>query len=119
MKNFLLLVALIFSFAFEATAALDETSTVICAIVTYSHSIGGPIMTVVIIGAALLAVFGRMPWPALVALGIFTGAFFGAPAIVKAIAPGAAQCPEKADTTKTCPENQHWDNTTRACKANA
>jgi len=100
MKNFLLLIALIFSFAFEAAATtpeLDATSIVICAIVNYSHTIGGPIMTVVIIGAALLAVFGRMPWPALVALGIFTGAFFGAPAIVKVIAPDTSQsckCPE-------------------------
>jgi len=99
MKNFFLLVALIFAFAFEA-AALDETSTVICAIVNYSHKIGGPIMTVVIIGAALLAVFGRMPWPALVALGIFTGAFFGAPAIVSVIAPSTDHCVKEEQNTK-------------------
>ncbi|MBD0391817.1 TrbC/VirB2 family protein [Wolbachia endosymbiont of Pentalonia nigronervosa] len=107
MKNFLLLAALIFSFAFEAAATtppkLDATSTVICAIVNYSHSIGGPIMTVVIIGAALLAVFGRMPWPALVALGIFTGAFFGAPAIISFIAPSTSQ-------SCKCPEGQTWKN---------
>ncbi|MFL3876298.1 hypothetical protein wTkk_000215 [Wolbachia endosymbiont of Trichogramma kaykai] len=32
-------------------------------------------MTVVIIGAALLAIFGRMPWPALFALGVFALCF--------------------------------------------
>ncbi|MFP3027114.1 MAG: TrbC/VirB2 family protein, partial [Wolbachia sp.] len=51
-------------------------------------------ITIVIIGAALLAIFGRMPWPALFALGVFTAVFFGAPKIVKAIAPGTVQaCP--------------------------
>ncbi len=83
MKNFLLLVALILSFVFDANA--DETSAVICKIVNYTHSLGGPMITIVIIGAALLAIFGRMPWPALFALGAFTAVFFGAPAIVKAI----------------------------------
>ena len=39
-------------------------------------------MTVVIIGAALLAIFGRMPWPALFALGVFCAVFFGAKTIV-------------------------------------
>ncbi|MFP3025032.1 MAG: hypothetical protein ACEY3L_01810, partial [Wolbachia sp.] len=42
------------------------------------------------IGAALLAIFGRMPWPALFALGAFTAVFFGAPAVVSKIAPGTA-----------------------------
>lgn len=111
MKNFLLLIALIFSFAFDAAAdtpELDAISTVICAIVNYSHSIGGTIMTVVIIGAALLEVFGIMPWPALVALGIFTVVFFSAPAIVKVIAP---------DTAKACcPKGQTWDSISKTCK---
>lgn len=83
MKNFLLLVALILSFAFDANA--DETSALICNIVEYTKIIGAPMITIVIIGAALLSIFGRMPWPALFALGMFTAAFFGAPAIVKAI----------------------------------
>ncbi|WP_265033103.1 TrbC/VirB2 family protein [Wolbachia endosymbiont (group A) of Sicus ferrugineus] len=92
MKNFLLLVALILSFAFDANA--DETSEMICKIINYTHSLGGPMITIVIIGAALLAIFGRMPWPALFALGVFTAVFFGAPKIVTAIAPGTVQaCP--------------------------
>ena len=48
-------------------------------------------ITIVIIGAALLAIFSRMPWPALFALGVFTAVFFGAPKIVAAIAPGTVQ----------------------------
>ncbi|WP_374698232.1 TrbC/VirB2 family protein [Wolbachia endosymbiont (group B) of Limnophora tigrina] len=91
MKNFLLLVALILSFAFDANAANDETSTVICKIIGYTQSLGGPMITIVIIGAALLAIFGRMPWPALFALGVFTAVFFGAPKIVTAIAPSTVQ----------------------------
>ncbi|WP_395462738.1 TrbC/VirB2 family protein [Wolbachia endosymbiont of Cantharis cryptica] len=98
MKKFLLLMALILSFAFDAKAAgntsppKDETSTVICKIIDYTHSLGGPMITIVIIGAALLAIFGRMPWPALFALGAFTAVFFGAPAVVKAIKPDAIVC---------------------------
>ncbi len=42
-------------------------------------------ITIVIIGTALLAIFGRMPWPALFALGAFTAVFFGAPAVVSSI----------------------------------
>ncbi|MDM8334986.1 TrbC/VirB2 family protein [Wolbachia pipientis] len=106
MKKFLLLVALIFSFAFDAsatngnrtftsyTSTVDPTSTVICNIIKYTQGLGGPMITIVIIGAALLAIFGRMPWPALFALGAFTAVFFGAPAVVKAIAPGKVEaCP--------------------------
>lgn len=91
MKNFLLLVALILSFAFDARA--DETTSTICNIVSYTKTIGGPMITIVIIGAALLSIFGRMPWPALFALGMFTAVFFGAPAIVKAITGKDGCCP--------------------------
>ncbi|MCA4775346.1 TrbC/VirB2 family protein [Wolbachia endosymbiont of Mansonella ozzardi] len=96
MKKFLLFVALILSFAFDASANTDDdaTSTVICNIIKYTQSLGGPMITIVIIGAALLAIFGRMPWPALFALGAFTAVFFGAPAVVSKIAPG---------TVKACP----------------
>ncbi|WP_395461476.1 TrbC/VirB2 family protein [Wolbachia endosymbiont (group A) of Therophilus tumidulus] len=90
MKKFLLLVAIILSFAFDARA--DETSTVICKIVQYTQGIGGPMITIVIIGAALLAIFGRMPWPALFALGAFTAVFFGAPAVVSKITPDGTFC---------------------------
>ncbi|WP_265026158.1 TrbC/VirB2 family protein [Wolbachia endosymbiont (group A) of Bibio marci] len=108
MKNFLLLVALILSFAFDANAAnppatgnkfvdtSDTTSSVICKIIGYTHGIGGPMITIVIIGAALLAIFGRMPWPALFALGAFTAVFFGAPVVVSKITPGGVICKDGA-----------------------
>ncbi|WP_341816985.1 TrbC/VirB2 family protein [Wolbachia endosymbiont (group A) of Agelastica alni] len=98
MKNFLLVVALIFSFAFDANA--DETADTICKIVGYTHSIGGPMITIVIIGAALLAIFGRMPWPALFALGMFTAAFFGAPVVVSKITPNGVICQNGAVVNK-------------------
>ncbi|MDE5062771.1 TrbC/VirB2 family protein [Wolbachia endosymbiont of Drosophila tsacasi] len=104
MKNFLLLVALILSFAFDAGAPPastfvdknDTTSSVICKIIGYTHGIGGPMITIVIIGAALLAIFGRMPWPALFALGAFTAVFFGAPVVVSKITPGGVICKDGA-----------------------
>ncbi|WP_174515711.1 TrbC/VirB2 family protein, partial [Wolbachia endosymbiont of Cardiocondyla obscurior] len=105
MKNFLLLAVLIFSFAFDANATNaadafvdtdDTTSSVICKIIGYTHGIGGPMITIVIIGAALLAIFGRMPWPALFALGAFTAVFFGAPVVVSKITPGGVICKDGA-----------------------
>ncbi|MGL9681520.1 MAG: TrbC/VirB2 family protein [Wolbachia sp.] len=95
MKSFLLLIALILSFAFDVNAAMqsktqsDETSEVICSIVKYIQSVGGTIITIVIIGSALLYIFTRMPWPALFALVAFTAVFFGVPIVVSKIMPSA------------------------------
>ncbi|APR98064.1 TrbC/VirB2 family protein [Wolbachia endosymbiont of Folsomia candida] len=84
------LIILLFSFSHSSGAPTnkiedDATAQVICNIIGYVWSIGGPLMTVVIIGAALMAIFGRMPWPALFALGMFCAVFFGAKAIVKTV----------------------------------
>ena len=117
MKNFLLLVALILSFAFDnafADAVTDDATTnTICKIVGYTHGIGGPMITIVIIGAALLAIFGRMPWPALFALGAFTAVFFGAPVVVSKIVPGGVIC---KDGVTACPDGKRWDTTKNICK---
>ena len=83
----LLFLGLFLSFPSYAESTGDATADVICNIIGYIWSIGGPLMTVVIIGAALLAIFGRMPWPALVALGVFCAVFFGAKAIVGKLIP--------------------------------
>lgn len=82
-----LFIVLLFSYSSYAagddtTPDDDVTSKVICNIVRYVWKIGGPLMTVVIIGASMLAIFGRMPWPALFALGAFYGVFFGAQTII-------------------------------------
>ena len=58
-------------------------------------------ITVVIIGAALLAIFGRMPWPALVALGVFTAVFFGAPKVAQMVSGKTGDI--------CCPSGQKWD----------
>ncbi|AZU37910.1 hypothetical protein BBB02_05585 [Wolbachia endosymbiont of Bemisia tabaci] len=81
----ILLIVLFISFSHTGSAANsndDITAQVICNIIDYVWGIGGPLMTIVIIGAALLAIFGRMPWPALFALGVFCAVFFGAKTIV-------------------------------------
>ncbi|OCA06722.1 TrbC/VirB2 family protein [Wolbachia endosymbiont of Trichogramma pretiosum] len=116
MKNFLLLVSLILSFTFDNAFAADVTDDVttntICKIVGYTHGIGGPMITIVIIGAALLAIFGRMPWPALFALGAFTAVFFGAPVVVSKIVPGGVIC---KDGTTACPDGKRWDSAKNTC----
>jgi type IV secretory pathway VirB2 component (pilin) len=81
---------LLLFYAFDAHAA--ETADVICNVISYIHRIGGPMITVVIIGASLLAIFGRMPWPALFSLGMFVAVFFGAPQVVKKITGKEACC---------------------------
>uniref|UniRef100_A0A2S2R917 TrbC/VirB2 family protein n=1 Tax=Sipha flava TaxID=143950 RepID=A0A2S2R917_9HEMI len=110
----ILVVVLLLSFSTVASAASgdsaettgDATADVICNIIGYIWAIGGPVMTVVIIGAALLAIFGRMPWPALVALGIFCGVFFGAKAIVEKIVPASnKQMLDKCANTKVTQTN--------------
>jgi type IV secretory pathway VirB2 component (pilin) len=70
-------------FSSHSSFAEDNTVKVICNILEYIWSFGGPLMTMVIIGSAILAIFGKMQWAALVALAVFTGVFFGAPNIVK------------------------------------
>lgn len=101
----ILYVALFFSFSDYASAANDiddTTAQVICNIIGYIWGIGGPLMTVVIIGAALLAIFGRMPWPALFALGMFCGVFFGAKTIIMKIIPNIST--EVKDMLSNCGE---------------
>ncbi|WP_395462842.1 TrbC/VirB2 family protein [Wolbachia endosymbiont of Cantharis cryptica] len=100
------LMVLLFSFsgyagASSGNASIDDTTAqVICNIIGYVWGIGGPLMTVVIIGASLLAIFGRMPWPALFALGMFCGVFFGAKTIITKIMPNISS--ETENILKQC-----------------
>ncbi|MDR0773124.1 MAG: TrbC/VirB2 family protein [Wolbachia pipientis] len=82
MGNFLVILFIVF-YAFDAHA--DGATDVMCNVIGYVHGIGGPMITVVIIGSSLLAIFGKMPWPALFSLGMFVAVFFGGPQITKAI----------------------------------
>ncbi|WP_333023129.1 TrbC/VirB2 family protein [Wolbachia endosymbiont of Pentidionis agamae] len=89
----------IFAFFFAFDSHATDTQVIICNVVGYIHSIGGPLMTVVIIGSSILAIFGRMAWPALVALVIFCGVFFGASTVVDKMAGDGKGC-------KKCEGNQ-------------
>lgn len=71
-----------------ATDSSQITSRVICNVIKYVRSIGLPIMTGVIVGSSIMAVFGRLAWPAIAALIIFTGVFFGADKIISKFAEG-------------------------------
>jgi len=95
-ESFLILFTLIVSYAFNVHA--DETADVICNSIRYIHGIGGPLFTVIIIGASLLAIFGRMSWPALFSLGVFVAVFFGAPQIVNKIIGKGVCCPDERQT---------------------
>ena len=112
MKRLLLLVILIIFSALETNAArfsnkkndeffrskiTDQPPWLMCSIIGYIYTIGSPIITLVIIGTALLAIFGRMPWSALFALGIFTAVFFGAPSILRSIVPSVTYNCETED----------------------
>ncbi|WP_353273306.1 TrbC/VirB2 family protein [Wolbachia endosymbiont (group A) of Agelastica alni] len=82
MGNFLVILFIVF-YAFDAHA--DGATDVMCNVIGYVHRIGGPMITVVVIGTSLLAIFGKMPWPALFSLGMFVAVFFGGPQIVKTV----------------------------------
>ncbi|MDR2978683.1 MAG: TrbC/VirB2 family protein [Rickettsiales bacterium] len=92
----ILLIVLIFSHVSDAHA--DGATDVTCNSIRYIHGIGGPMITVVIIGASLLAIFGRMPWPALFSLGVFVAVFFGAPKIAKAVTGKEVCCLKRGQT---------------------
>ncbi len=68
--------------------AQDPTNKIICRVLQYIWRFGGPLITVVIIGSALLAIFGKMQWSALVALAAFICVFFGATSIVQFLMTG-------------------------------
>ncbi len=95
MRNFLVILFIVF-YAFDAHA--DGATDVMCNVIGYVHGIGGPMITVVIIGSSLLAIFGRMPWPALFALGMFVAVFFGAPQIVTKVTEKEVCCLDERQT---------------------
>ena len=72
---------------------------VICNVVVFVQKLGLPIMTGVILGAAIMAIFGKLAWAAIVMLVVFTAIFFGASTLIGKFAAGVntdiAQDPEK------------------------
>ncbi|RZB12684.1 hypothetical protein DRF75_02970 [Ehrlichia minasensis] len=68
--------------AAKSTNEQDEVSKVICNVILFVQKLGLPIMTGVILGSSIMAIFGKLPWPAIVMLVVFTAIFFGAGKLV-------------------------------------
>ncbi|SBO14588.1 TrbC/VIRB2 family protein [Anaplasma phagocytophilum] len=66
----------------------EDTSKVICNVVTFAQKLGLPIMTGVILGSSVMAIFGRLAWPAIAMLIVFTAIFFGSSKIIGKFANG-------------------------------
>ncbi|WP_037352159.1 TrbC/VirB2 family protein [Anaplasma marginale] len=67
----------------------DNTATVvICNVIKFVQKLGLPIMTGVILGSSIMAIFGKLAWPAIVMLVVFTAIFFGAGKLMAKFAKG-------------------------------
>ena len=69
----------------------DAVNKVICNVVVFVQKLGLPIMTGVILGSSIMAIFGRLPWPAIVMLVVFTAIFFGAGKLIAKFAGGVQE----------------------------
>ena len=69
----------------------EVVSKVICNVVVFVQKLGLPIMTGVILGSSIMAVFGRLAWPAIVMLVVFTAIFFGSGKLIAKFAGGIAE----------------------------
>ena len=78
------------------TGGVDTPSKVICNVIKFVRGIGLPIMTGVIVGSSIMAIFGRLAWPAIAALVVFTAIFFGADKVIGKFADGVG------GTTNSC-----------------
>ncbi|WP_330998023.1 TrbC/VirB2 family protein [Ehrlichia ruminantium] len=75
--------------AAEAAKSEEDTVTkVICNVIGFVQTLGLPIMTGVILGSSIMAIFGKLPWPAIVMLVVFTAIFFGAGKLMTKFAKG-------------------------------
>ncbi|WP_078400177.1 TrbC/VirB2 family protein [Ehrlichia ruminantium] len=72
------------------TNASDDTgiTKVMCNVINFVQKLGLPIMTGVILGSSIMAIFGKLPWPAIVMLVVFTAIFFGAGKLMTKFANG-------------------------------
>ncbi len=84
--------------ATDASPTANPVEFVLCNVIRFVKNLGLPIMTGVIIGSSVLAIFGRLAWPAIVMLVVFTAIFFGAGKVVERFVDGGV-----ATGTVTCP----------------
>ncbi|AHC39549.1 type VI secretion protein [Ehrlichia muris AS145] len=89
-RALLFLLFIMFSMAPNISNADDTVTKVICNVVVFVQKLGLPIMTGVILGSSIMAIFGRLPWPAIVMLVVFTAIFFGAGKLISKFAGGIA-----------------------------
>nr|AFY26801.1 type IV secretion system protein [Anaplasma phagocytophilum] len=78
-----------------------DTSKVICNVVEFVQKLGLPIMTGVILGSSVMAIFGRLAWPAIAMLIVFTAIFFGSSKIIGKFADGVGNLNAKGFDCKT------------------
>ncbi|WDM85494.1 TrbC/VirB2 family protein [Ehrlichia sp. JZT12] len=71
-----------------ATTEDKSVEKVICNVILFVQKLGLPIMTGVILGSSIMAIFGKLPWPAIVMLVVFTAIFFGAGKLIAKFANG-------------------------------
>ncbi|AGR80286.1 type IV secretion system protein VirB2-7 [Anaplasma phagocytophilum] len=91
---FLLLLLCSHGIASAAAAGTDHngvTAKVICNVVLFVQKLGLPIMTGVILGSSVMAIFGRLAWPAIAMLIVFTAIFFGSSKIIGKFAQGVGE----------------------------
>ncbi len=101
--SFIILLSLHVQPAF-ATGPADPVNAVLCNVINFVKNLGLPIMTGVIIGSSVLAIFGRLAWPAIVMLVVFTAIFFGASKIIPKFATGLSVGGTTVDAnTDVCP----------------
>ncbi|MEH0831482.1 TrbC/VirB2 family protein [Anaplasma bovis] len=86
----------------SGAATTDVPSQVICNVIVFVQKLGLPIMTGVILGSSIMAIFGRLAWPAIAMLVVFTAIFFGAGKLIAKFAVGVGSM--KVDTFE-CKEN--------------
>ncbi|UOD98696.1 TrbC/VirB2 family protein [Ehrlichia ruminantium] len=77
-------------------------TTVMCNVIKFVQKLGLPIMTGVILGSSIMAIFGKLPWPAIVMLVVFTAIFFGAGKLMTKFANGVNG---NNSTGDVCPNN--------------
>ncbi|AAV86242.1 ORF X [Anaplasma marginale str. St. Maries] len=88
------------------TQAADDTATVvICNVIRFVQKLGLPIMTGVILGSSIMAIFGKLAWPAIVMLVVFTAIFFGAGKLMAKFAKGVGDVGGKSAESFDC--SQH------------
>ena len=80
----------------SSAASTDVPSQVICNVIIFVQKLGLPIMTGVILGSSVMAIFGRLAWPAIAMLVVFTAIFFGAGKLIAKFAVGVGNI--KPDT---------------------